>query len=185
VEKTQQKDAFLQEVVGLRTGWKPSDSVRAIPRRPILCSRHASRHFSRCVSRQTSRQASRCGSLTFGGGGVQGLGVTPDGTVPNTFGGTFGESICSGGFSGLFGNPADPLTGLGAAAVGFVAASGVAAGRGASMAAAAAAAGGPVLNPLSPLGALGRGAKNGIIFFLSGFPMFVPSLSWQNDRFYS
>jgi hypothetical protein len=26
------------------------------------------------------------------------------------------------------------------------------------------------------------GAKNGI--FLSVFPMFVPSLSWQNDRFY-
>ena len=28
-----------------------------------------------------------------------------------------------------------------------------------------------------------RGAKNGASFFLSAFPMFVPSLSWQNDRF--
>jgi hypothetical protein len=26
------------------------------------------------------------------------------------------------------------------------------------------------------------GAENGV--FLGGFPMFVPSLSWQNDRFY-
>jgi ubiquitin-protein ligase len=26
------------------------------------------------------------------------------------------------------------------------------------------------------------GAEN--VFFLSAFPMFVPSLSWQNDRFY-
>jgi hypothetical protein len=27
------------------------------------------------------------------------------------------------------------------------------------------------------------GKKNGALF-LSAFPMFVPSLSWQNDRFY-
>jgi hypothetical protein len=27
-----------------------------------------------------------------------------------------------------------------------------------------------------------RGAKNGIFFGV--FPMFVPSLSWQNDHFY-
>jgi hypothetical protein len=73
-------------------------------------------------------------------------------------GSSCGTGISSGGFSGLFDNPADPLTPLGAAAVSFVAASGTAASRRTSVAAAAMVGGGrPILNPLSPLGALGRG----------------------------
>jgi hypothetical protein len=39
--------------------------------------------------------------------------------------------------------------------------------------------------PAEPAGGVGPRCEKRHHLFLSGFPMFVPSLSWQNDRFYS